>query len=86
MWRTDDVGIEYAKSLTPPRSQLFKETGLYYRWKTVVQRKGQQVTTKVWGGRDNYTQAMALKAVIDTAWGWDFKDGFGACPFELEIQ
>jgi len=84
--RDDDIEIEFAQSLAPPRSQLRKDIGLYYRWKLEMKRKGQACTTKVWGGRDGYTQAMALQHVLEVAWRWNEDDGFGKCPFGLEIE
>ena len=82
--REEDIPVEDVQELCPPGWVMRKDVVLHHRWKCEnAHKKG--MATKVYGGRDNYTEKMALLYVLRKAWGiFERTEGGYACPHNID--
>ena len=83
-FREEDISVDDVQELCPPDWVMRKDTVLHHRWKCEL-RGGKGMATKVYVGRDNYTEKMALREVLRKAWAIFERSDVGyACPHDIE--
>ena len=83
-FREEDIPVEDVQELCPPNWVMYKDTVLHHRWKCENKvRKG--IATKVYGGRDQYSEKMALRETLRKAWAiFEVTEDGYACPHNID--